>query len=308
MADDVEPGSQLVVGLDHSPRRFLGRGRLEHLDLRGRIVLPFLDRREVDRRDLPALQRVVVAGVHPLQLRLLADRQIELDEPHAVAHQHAFELRRFFQELVELFLGAKTHYPLDAGAVVPGAIVDHHFTGGRQVVGVALEVPLALLDVGRLRQRDDAGGTRIEMLGQPGDGAALAGGVAALEHQHQPLAALDDRVLQLQKLDLQRLQLFFVALALHFRGIGVVAGDQRRLVDCRGEFGVFEVECLDGGGTGGGGRRLRGSLVLVAICLFRLVFAHRNLTGLGRLGGGSNFERPSRNISRWRSRGLTAKH
>ena len=52
-----------------------------------------------------------------------------------------------------------------------------------QVGHVALEVPLAALDVGGGRQCDGAGVAVVEVLGQCLDGAALAGGVAALEER-----------------------------------------------------------------------------------------------------------------------------
>ena len=46
---------------------------------------------------------------------------------------------------------------------------------------VALEVPLAAFALTRLLQGHDSGPARIEVLHEPLDGAALAGGVAALE-------------------------------------------------------------------------------------------------------------------------------
>ena len=55
---------------------------------------------------------------------------------------------------------------------------------------VALEVPLAALALGRLLQRDHPGAARVEVLGEALDGAALAGRVAALEEDHDPLAGV----------------------------------------------------------------------------------------------------------------------
>jgi hypothetical protein len=49
-----------------------------------------------------------------------------------------------------LLLGAEAHHPLDAGAVVPGAVEQHDLAAGGQVRHVALEVPLGLLALGRL--------------------------------------------------------------------------------------------------------------------------------------------------------------
>ena len=52
-------------------------------------------------------------------------------------------------------IGAEAHHPFDAGAVVPGPVEQHDLPGRRQVGDVALEVPLALLGLGRLGQRHD---------------------------------------------------------------------------------------------------------------------------------------------------------
>ena len=76
---------------------------------------------------------------------------------------------------------AEAHHPLDAGAVVPGAVEQHDLAAGRQMRHVALEVPLRALALGRRRQRHDAADARVEPLGDALDDAALAGGVAALE-------------------------------------------------------------------------------------------------------------------------------
>ena len=54
------------------------------------------------------------------------------------------------------------------------------------MLDVALEVPLGPLPLGGRRQRDDPGDPGIQVLGDPLDRAALAGGVAALEDHHEP--------------------------------------------------------------------------------------------------------------------------
>jgi len=69
---------------------------------------------------------------------------------------------------------------------------------------VPLEVPLGALPVGRLLQRHDPRAARVEVLHEPLDRAALAGGVAALEHDHQALLRPLRPVLQLEQLDLQQ--------------------------------------------------------------------------------------------------------
>ena len=68
---------------------------------------------------------------------------------------------------------------------------------------VALEVPLRLLALCRRAQGHDAADARIERLGDALDGAALAGGVAALEEHHDAQAFVANPLLQLDQLDLQ---------------------------------------------------------------------------------------------------------
>ena len=61
---------------------------------------------------------------------------------------------------------AVAHHVLDAGAVVPGAVEQHDLAAGRQVLDVALEVPLPPLALRRHREGDDAGTTGVEVLGE----------------------------------------------------------------------------------------------------------------------------------------------
>ena len=115
-------------------------------------------------------------------------RQVELEQADAVAHQQRLEVGRVAQERARLLRRAEAHDALDAGAVVPGAVEQHDVAGGRQMADVALEVPLAALGLGRLRQRDGARVARVEALEEAADAAALAGGVAALEQHDEALA------------------------------------------------------------------------------------------------------------------------
>jgi hypothetical protein len=68
---------------------------------------------------------------------------------------------------------------------------------------VALEVPLVALALAGLLQRHDARPARVEVLHEPADGAALAGGVTPLEEDDEPVAGVLRPVLQLEQLDLQ---------------------------------------------------------------------------------------------------------
>jgi len=101
---------------------------------------------------------------------------------------------------------------------------------------VPLEVPLRLLPLRRRSQRDHAGCSRVERLGDSLDRSALARRVAALEdHQHLEPAGADELLL-LDQLDLQA------------RDLLVVVGG----ADLRGRLRCF----LDRGpgGAGGAGR------------------------------------------------------
>ena len=106
----------------------------------------------------------------------------------AAPHEHALELGRLAHELEILLLLAESHHPLDTGAVVPGPVEQQDLARGRKVLNVALEVPLSTLDLGRFLQRDHARAARIEVLHEPLDRTALAGGVPSLEQDHDALA------------------------------------------------------------------------------------------------------------------------
>ena len=97
-----------------------------------------------------------------------------------------------------LRVGRKAHDIFDAGAVVPAAVEDHDFAGGRKVRDVALHIHLALFAVARRRQRDDAEYARTDALGDRLDRAALARGVAALEDDDDSHFFGFDPVLQTQ--------------------------------------------------------------------------------------------------------------
>ena len=112
-----------------------------------------------------------------------------------------------WKNCLDLGLAGEAHHPLDAGAVVPGAVEQHDLAAGRQMRDVALEVPLRPLALGRRRQGDDAADARVEALGDALDGAALARRVAALEQHDQLVAGVLHPVLQLDQLRLQPEQL-----------------------------------------------------------------------------------------------------
>jgi hypothetical protein len=108
---------------------------------------------------------------------------------------------------------AEAHHPLDAGAVVPGPVEENDLARRRQVLHVALEVPLpAFASVG-LFQRHDARLARVQVLHEPLDRAALAGRVAAFEQHDEFLAGLLDPFLHLQQFDLKLCLLLFIGMS-----------------------------------------------------------------------------------------------
>ncbi len=107
---------------------------------------------------------------------------------------------------------------------------------------IALEVPLATLRVGGLGQGDGAGMARVEMLHEFIDGAAFARGVAPLEQDDDALPLAPDPALQLDQLDLERLDLQAVGLAVQPLVVGVTATLQRLGCDVRRQDGVVDIE------------------------------------------------------------------
>src|SRR5580698_7290706 len=111
-----------------------------------------LARFEVHGADLPALCRISHAVLKTALLLRVAHREPILDEDDAGANQHALELRTGQHELLILCLGAEAHDPLDAGAVIPTAVEEHHLAGRGQMRYIALEVPLRFLALSRRAQ------------------------------------------------------------------------------------------------------------------------------------------------------------
>src|SRR5258708_13149531 len=100
----------------------------------------------------------------------------------------------------------------DAGAVVPAAVENHDLAAGREMRDVALQEDLGLLPVGWRWQGDHAEHPRAYFLGESFDGAALAGGIAALEQDDNPELFRLDPFLQMAELYLQFAQLLLIRL------------------------------------------------------------------------------------------------
>jgi hypothetical protein len=190
MQHAVQARALLVVGLDDRPGRIRGVGVEEHRLLRLGVVVPLVEAGAVDGAQLPLFQRVALAAGEAAALFLLRDREPVLVELDARAHEHALEIRRLAHEL-EVFVGlAEAHHPLHAGAVVPGPVIENDLARRRQVLHVALEIPLPAFEVGGLVERHHARLAGVQVLHEALDRAALAGRVAALEEHHEFLPRL----------------------------------------------------------------------------------------------------------------------
>ena len=154
--------------------------------------VPAVQRRQVHGAEFPLAHGVDAADREPGDLLLARHREPELDQGDAGAHEHALELRRLPHELVVLLVGAEAHHPFDAGAVVPTAVEQHDLAFTGEVLYVALEVPPALLLLGGLGEGRRPWHRGVEVFHEAFDGAALAGGVAALEHHADALPGLLD--------------------------------------------------------------------------------------------------------------------
>jgi hypothetical protein len=130
------------------------------------------------------------------------------------------------------------HDALDTGPVVPAAIEQHDLAAGRQMGGIALEIPLRALALVGSRQRGDPADARIEALRDPLDDAALAGGVAALENDDDLELLVQHPVLQLDQLALQPEQLLEVDASID----GFSPGMRRHIVEQLAQAIVVDLE------------------------------------------------------------------
>src|SRR5919106_1554211 len=221
MVDAVQPGVTLVVCVDHPPWGLLGVGVCEHLVLGARVVLPAVAGLDVHRRQLPAFGGIVEPGLEAFLLLLVAHREPVLDQDGAGTDQHALELRTRAHELLHLLVAGEAHHALDARAVVPGAVEQNHLAGSRQLLDVALEVPLSPLTVARRAEGDDAHDPGVGGFGDARDHAALAGRVTTLEDHDDAQSLVPDPLLELDQFDLQPSEFGLVDLPLEATPAGI---------------------------------------------------------------------------------------
>src|SRR3954469_20327472 len=206
MGDRVQPGALLVVRSDDVPGRVALVGGGEHRIAGARVLVPFAARRQIHRAELPLADRILDARAEPALLLLVADFEPQLDENDAGVDHLSLELRRDVQPPLVLLVGAETHHPLDAAAVVPAPIEDDDFAAGWKVRDIALHVHLALLTVRRRRQGDNAEDARADALGHRLDRPAFPRSIASLQDDHDAQLLLLDPLLYRAQLHLQLVQ------------------------------------------------------------------------------------------------------
>ncbi|MNT10118.1 hypothetical protein D3C72_1449330 [compost metagenome] len=226
-------------------------GALQHDRFRLGVFLPAAAAFQVHGAELPLLERVVDAAQEAHVLLVVGDGEPVLDDLDARAHEHLLELGHGAEELLVLVVAAKAHHALDAGAVVPAAVEQHHLAGGRQVRHVALEVPLRAFAVVGRGQRGHAGHARVQALGDALDDTALARRVAAFEKDDHLLLAVLHPVLQLDQLALQAKEFLEVGLARRLvghgrRGRAGVEPVEVAVFDLQFEFFVVAVDQVAG--------------------------------------------------------------
>ena len=186
----------LVLALDHPPRR-LGRCRCARTSRPWRgVVLPPGDRlaRPSARASTAASGRSAGSGTGaPARRRDTENQYLRSRMPSSTSSRskigHWCRNRRYssgVQKPITRSTPARLYQDRSISTISPGR---------RQMLDVALEVPLAALALGRRGQRDDPGDPRIEVLGDPLDRRPLARRVPALEDHHEPGALGPDPLL-----------------------------------------------------------------------------------------------------------------
>src|SRR4029077_15695459 len=134
----------------------------------------------------PLPERIVDPGSEPLLLFLHAGFQPVLDQDDAGVHDISLYDWTERKKALVLFLGAEAHNVFDAGTVVPAAVEDHDFSGGRKMLHAALEKNLTLFPVGRRGEGHGSKHARAYLFSHGPDRTSFAGGVAALEQYDNP--------------------------------------------------------------------------------------------------------------------------
>ena len=194
MPDAIEARLLFVDGGDDPPRRLGDVGAPEHDFFGFGVEFPALAGFEIHGAEFPLFEGIVDPGAEAKLLFLVRNREPIFHHLDAGTDQHFLEFRHGAKKLLVFVIAAKAHHPLDAGPIIPTAVKEHDLAGRRQVGDVALEIPLGFFAVGGRRQSGHAANPGIQVLGDPLDDAALAGGIPAFADDDHPVPGLNHPV------------------------------------------------------------------------------------------------------------------
>src|SRR5579864_1854606 len=99
-------------------------------------------RLEIHRAQFPSSHRILYAFEKPLMLLLFADLKPIFEEDDAIVLKERLKWRAHAEEVIVLFISAKSHDMFYESTVVPAAIEDSHLSRSRHFLHVALSIQL----------------------------------------------------------------------------------------------------------------------------------------------------------------------
>ena len=123
--------------------------------------------------------------------------------------------RDLMEKAFALFRGTEAEDMFDHAAIVPAAIEEGDFATRRQMIDVALEIPLALFGFAGFRKCNNPRAARIKIFAEPLDCSALTSRIAALKDNADAGAGGFHPGLQFHKFDLQGRHFGIIELSLH---------------------------------------------------------------------------------------------
>src|SRR5262249_42876553 len=151
MCNAVQSSPSFVIGFDDVPGRHLSVRGGEHVVARAREVVPTPVRLQIHRAQLPYFPGIVHAFGESTRLFFLTDFKPVFDQGDSGVDNVRLPGRASAEKSFVFLLSAKSHHPLNAGAVVPTSVKDDDFTGGWEMLYVALDKNLRTLPLGRSR-------------------------------------------------------------------------------------------------------------------------------------------------------------
>ena len=152
------------------------------------------------------LERIAFAPLEAIQLLLLADVKVNFDDQAAVVHQESFKLVYLSIGTFPLGRRSESFYAFNKYTSIPGSIEDRHLTVKRQFTPKSPKVMMSRFFLGRLDDRVNAKGSRVEFLDQTPDCSSFARSVGSFDDNQNVVPALHQRPLKIQKAQLILLQ------------------------------------------------------------------------------------------------------